>query len=124
MTDKNALVKRRSNPEKHKSKWSEIPNINKMKVFFGICIAMGILKLPEIPLYWQRKYSLFEIADWNQHMNRDRFLALALLKETPEVYQRNLFFLKNLNRCRDLVSGEPVVDWLLFPGMTTNQSIS
>lgn len=76
MTNKNALVKRRSNPEKHKSKWSEIANTNEKKAFFGVCIAMGILKLPEIPLYWQRKYSLFEIADWNQHMNRDRFLAI------------------------------------------------
>lgn len=63
MTNKNALVKRRSNPEKHKTKWSEIENINEMKTFIGICVAMGILKLPEIHLYWQRKYSLFEIAD-------------------------------------------------------------
>ena len=76
MTNKNALVKRHSNPEKHKAKWSEIENINEMKTFFGICVAMGILKLPEIHLYWQRKYSLFEIADWNQHMNRDRFMAI------------------------------------------------
>ena len=76
MKNKNALVKRRANPEKHKTKWNEIENINEMKTFFGICVAMGILKLPEIHLYWQRKYSLFEIADWNQHMNRDRFIAI------------------------------------------------
>ncbi|KAK2559759.1 PiggyBac transposable element-derived protein 4, partial [Acropora cervicornis] len=47
-----------------------------MKTFFGICVAMGILKLPEIHLYWQRKCSLFQIADWNQHMNRDSFIAI------------------------------------------------
>ena len=76
MTNKNALVKRRSNPGKHKTKWSEIENINEMKTFFGICVAMGILKPPEIHLYWQRKYSLFQIADWNQHMNRDSFIAI------------------------------------------------
>jgi len=64
MTNKNALVKRRANPEKHKTKWSEIENINEMKPFFGICVAMGILKLPEIHLYWQRKYSLFEIVKY------------------------------------------------------------
>ena len=37
---------------------------------------MRILKLPEIYLYWQRKYSLFEITDWNQHMNSDRSIAI------------------------------------------------
>ena len=47
-----------------------------MKTFFGICVDMGILKLPEIHLYWQRQYSLFEIADWNQHTNCDRFIAM------------------------------------------------
>ena len=89
MTNKNALVKRRANPEKHKTKWNEIENINEMKTFFGICEAMAILKLPEIHLYWQRKYSLFEIADWNQHMNRDRFVAilryLKLCDEEDEI---------------------------------------
>ena len=76
MKNKNGLVKRHSNPEKHITKWSETENINEMKTFFGICVAMGILKLPEIHFYWQRKYSLFEIADWKQHMNRDRFIAI------------------------------------------------
>ena len=47
-----------------------------MKTFFGIWVAMRILKLPEIHLYWQRKYSLFEITDWNQHMNSDRSIAI------------------------------------------------
>ena len=47
-----------------------------MKTFFGIFLANGILKLTEIHLYWQRKYSLSEIADWNQHMNRDSFLSI------------------------------------------------
>ena len=50
MTDKNDHVKRCSNPEKHKTKWSEIENINEMKTFSGICVAMGILKLPEIKI--------------------------------------------------------------------------
>ena len=91
MTNKNALVKRRANPEKHKTKWSEIENINEMKTFFGICVAMGILKLPEIHLYWQRKYSLLEIADWNQHMNCDRFIAI----------------LRYLNFCDEEVESQP-----------------
>ena len=75
MTNRNALVKRRANAEKHQTKWSEMENINEVKTF-GICVAMGILKLREIHLYWQRKCTLFEIADWNQHMNRDRFIAI------------------------------------------------
>ena len=57
--------------------------------FFGICVAMGMLKLPEIHLYWQRKHSLFEIADWNQHMNHDRFIAiLHYLKLCDEEVER------------------------------------
>lgn len=76
MTNKNALVKKHANPEKHKSEWSEIENFNEIKPIFGIGVAMGILKLPEIHLYRQRKHSLFEIADWNQYMNRDRFIAI------------------------------------------------
>ena len=91
MANKNALVKRRANAEKHKTKWSEIENINEMKTFFGICVAMGILELPEIHLYWQRKYSLLEIADWNQHMNCDRFIAI----------------LRYLNFCDEEVESQP-----------------
>ena len=49
---------------------------------------MGILKLDEIHLYWERKYNLFEIAGWNQHMNRDRFIAiLRYLKCCDEEFE-------------------------------------
>ena len=44
MTNKNALVKRRANPEKHKTKWNEIENINEMKTFFWNLCNYGHLK--------------------------------------------------------------------------------
>ena len=34
-----------------------------MKAFLGVCLAMGILKLPLVEMYWQKKFSLFEIND-------------------------------------------------------------
>ena len=49
---------------------------------------MGILKLDEIHLYWERKYNVFEIAGWNQHTNRDRFIAiLRYLKCCDEEFE-------------------------------------
>ena len=47
-------------------------DVRELKTFFGICVASGILKLPE----WEKKYSMFEIADWGQHMSCNRFLAI------------------------------------------------
>ena len=58
---------------------------------------MEILKLPEIHLYWQRKYNLF--ADWNQHMKHDRFLAiLCYLKVCDEEVE---------SRPQQVVPGQP-----------------
>jgi len=48
---KNAEAKRNANPEKHKTQWREINELSEMKVFFGVCLAMGILKLPSVEIY-------------------------------------------------------------------------
>lgn len=76
MTNKNSEVKRAENPEKHKSPWRPITSLSEMKAFIGFCVAMGILKLPDLHSYWQKSYRLFEIADWNEHMNRERFKSI------------------------------------------------
>ena len=76
MTNKNAERKRTENPEKHKSPWRPITCLSEMKAFIGVCVAMGILKLPDLHDYWQTSYRLFEIIEWNEHMNRDRFKAI------------------------------------------------
>ena len=50
MTNKNAEKKRADNPDKHKSPWRPITSVGEMKGFIGVCVAMGILKLPDLLL--------------------------------------------------------------------------
>lgn len=76
MTNKNAERKSTENPEKHKSPWRPITCLSEMKAFIRVCVAMGILKLPDLHDYWQTSYRLFEIIEWNEHMSRDRFKAI------------------------------------------------
>ena len=75
-TNKNAEAKRNANPEKHKTQWREINELSEMKAFFGVCLAMGILKLPLMEMYWQKKFSLFEVNDWSSAMSRNRFNSI------------------------------------------------
>lgn len=75
-TNKNAEAKRNANPEKHKTQWREINELSEMKAFFGVCLAMGILKLPLVEMYWQKKFSLFEVNDWSSAMSRNRFNSI------------------------------------------------
>lgn len=75
-TNKNAVVKRNANPDKHKCPWEAINDVAEIKAFFGLCLAMGILKLPLVEMYWQRKFSLFEVNDWGDIMSRNRFTAI------------------------------------------------
>ena len=76
MTNKNAEKKRADNPDKHKSPWRPITSVGEMKAFIGVCVAMGILKLPDLHDYWQKTYRLFEIGQWNEHMSRERFKGI------------------------------------------------
>lgn len=75
-TNKNAEVKRNANPDKHKSPWEAINDVAEIKAFFGLCLAMGILKLPLVEMYWQKKFSLFEVNDWGDIMSRNRFSSI------------------------------------------------
>jgi len=47
-----------------------------MKASFGVCFSMGILKLPSLKMYWQKKFSLFEDNDWSSAMSCNRFNAI------------------------------------------------
>ena len=47
-----------------------------MKAFLGVCLAMGILKLPLVEMYWQKKFSLFEINDWSSATSRNSVNAI------------------------------------------------
>ena len=47
-----------------------------MKASFGVCFAMGILKLPSMKMYWQKKFSLFEVNDWSSAMSCNHFNAI------------------------------------------------
>ena len=75
-SNKNVEAKRNANPEKYKTQWREINELSEMKAFFGVCLAMGILKLPLVEMYWQKKFSLFEVNDWSSAMSRNRFNAI------------------------------------------------
>ena len=44
-----------------------------MKAFIGLVIAMGIIKLPSLHLYWIKKNWIFDIVSFNKIMARDRF---------------------------------------------------
>ena len=47
-----------------------------MKAFIGVCVAMGILKLPDLDDHWQKTYRLLEIDQWKEHMSRERFKGI------------------------------------------------
>lgn len=39
--------------EKNRSKWDSVC-VSEMKTYSGLCIAMGIIKLPSLHDYWQK----------------------------------------------------------------------
>ena len=53
MTNLNAATKIANNPKNNKSHWSDV-SLHEMKAFFGLIIAMGIIELPAIDLYWKK----------------------------------------------------------------------
>ena len=46
-----------------------------MKAFFGLNIAMGVVKLPEARMYWQQKW-LTNVPSFGQVMSRNRFFQI------------------------------------------------
>ena len=56
-------------------KWKPV-NTQEIKVFIGLVIAMGIIKLPKLELYWQKRKWFFDIPSFNKVMARDRFYQI------------------------------------------------
>ncbi|XP_048587830.1 piggyBac transposable element-derived protein 4 [Nematostella vectensis] len=55
--------------------WKPITQ-DEMKAFFGLNIAMGIVKLPEAKMYWQKKIWLLTVPSFSQVMSRNRFFQI------------------------------------------------
>ena len=49
--------------------------LEELKAFFGLNIAMGIVKLPEAQMYWQKKW-LTNVPSFAQVMSRNRFFQI------------------------------------------------
>ena len=75
-TNKYAMYIRTRDPAKHRSKWSPT-DTDELKAYIGMVIAMGIIKLPRMDLYWQTKYPLFTLLGIPEVMSRDRFLTIS-----------------------------------------------
>ena len=52
----------------HQRPWRDVDH-QEMKAFIGLIIAFGIIKLPRIEMYWQRKYPIFGIPAISQVMS-------------------------------------------------------
>ena len=48
---------------------------DEMKVFIGLTLLMGLVKLPRLDLYWT-KDSLFHVPLFKAVMNRDRYILI------------------------------------------------
>nr|XP_039258488.1 piggyBac transposable element-derived protein 4-like [Styela clava] len=51
-------------------------NHNEMKAFLGLTIIMGLIKMPQLTMYWQKKNWIFDWHAPNKIMSRDRFKKL------------------------------------------------
>ena len=87
-TNRYAEQERRKNPPLPKSpKWMPV-DVDTMKAFIGLRLAMGIIRLPSRHNYWRQNKFMF-VTSFNNIMSRDRFdLIWRYLhlhdKETPE----------------------------------------
>ena len=61
-------------PESKMGKWKDV-TLQEMRTFIGLCIAMGILRLPYRREYWRQKKPLFKTS-FPEQMSRDRFTAI------------------------------------------------
>ena len=55
-------------------KWWDV-TFDEMKVFIGLTLLMGLVKLPRLDLYWT-KDSLFHVPLFKAVMDRDRYILI------------------------------------------------
>lgn len=72
MTNLNAQRKRAAGTDG--GAWKDV-TLEELKAFFGLNIAMGIVKLPEAKMYWQQKW-LTNVPAFGQVMPRNRFFQI------------------------------------------------
>lgn len=72
MTNLNAQRKRAAGTDG--GSWKDV-TLEELKAFFGLNIAMGIVKLPEAQTYWQKKW-LTNVPSFAQVMSRNRFFQI------------------------------------------------
>lgn len=73
-TNKYANDQRQANPEKHKTKWSDV-HIPELMKFFTLTLLMGIVKKARLKDYWCRLETICT-PFFTSLMRRDRFLAI------------------------------------------------
>ena len=71
MTNKYARQQRADDPERNKMKWDDV-TVEEMRAYFGMCIIMGIIRLPSLNMYWTTD-NLFVLQGLANVMPRDRF---------------------------------------------------
>ena len=54
--------------------WKDV-TLEELKAFFGLNVAMGIVKLPEAKMYWKQKW-LTNVPAFGQVMPRNRFFQI------------------------------------------------
>nr|XP_039248220.1 piggyBac transposable element-derived protein 4-like [Styela clava] len=78
MTNLNAERKLQDiNASRNKPIVFELTTFKEMKAYLGFIIAMGIIKLPVLSMYWQTKHWIFNVPSFGKIMPRDRFLDLT-----------------------------------------------
>ena len=75
-TNTYAQYQRMHHPANHRMNWTPV-DIDELKTYTGLVIAMGIIKLPRMDLYWQRKNPLLTLLGIPDVMTRDRFYMIS-----------------------------------------------
>nr|XP_039265722.1 piggyBac transposable element-derived protein 4-like [Styela clava] len=75
MTNLNATTKLHEESIKNNTKekaWKHV-DAEEMYAFIGLVILMGIIRLPTVDIYWQKKNWILDVPSFNEVMSRKRF---------------------------------------------------
>ena len=70
-TNRYAAADQEARPPPPSRRWSPI-TLPELKTWIGLCLAMGVMKLPSRREYWRQQSQLFA-TNFNKYMSRDRF---------------------------------------------------
>ncbi|CAK9820105.1 hypothetical protein ANTQUA_LOCUS10457 [Anthophora quadrimaculata] len=63
-----------SSSRRHQQAWKSVTK-NELNTFIGILLIVGVVRLPEIRLYWSQK-DIYSNARINNAMKRDGFISI------------------------------------------------